>query len=292
MVWSRGAVAMMGVLALAGCAAPQPGGPGPGSGPVTGLSRPRPDDLVGLWRVQARGEEAGTILRLGSDLSIWRRCDDLFGEWRADAAGEFLGDTNGSSYECAGPKVKAAPKPPLPSVPSTPDWLLRAVAYRVDGTDRLLLDARGGVVARLTPSGEPGGRHVAAPETYARPVLDDALRRRLAPAAALPAKLRPATAAELVGTWKPAAPGANPAQYVTIKADGSWQGSDGCNAHAGRWTADEPGAVLTVAGASTAMACAGVDGAPQFEVARGAGFDGTTLVLIDARGEQVGRLKR
>lgn len=118
------------------------------------------------------------------------------------------------------------------------------------------------------------------------------MQRQLAPAAALPATLRPATAAELVGTWRSAVPGANPGQYVTIKVDRGWQGSDGCNGQVGRWTVDEPGAVLTVAGGSTLIGCAGQDKAPQFGLARGAGFDGTTLVLTDARGQQVGRLKR
>ncbi|WP_157437305.1 hypothetical protein [Actinoplanes subtropicus] len=292
MVRWRGAVAMIGVLALAACAAPRSDAPGPsGSAPVTRLGHQRPSDLVGLWRVQARGEEAGAILRLGQDLSIWRRCDDLFGEWAADAAGGFLGETNGYSYECGGPKVTAPPKPEFPT-PAPADWLLRAVAYRVDGANRLLLDDQGGIVARLTPSGEPSARHVVVPELYARPVLDDALRRQLAPAPALPAKLRPATAGELVGTWRPAVAGANPRQYVTIKADRSWEASDGCNGQEGRWIVDEPGAVLTIGGGSTAVGCAGQDKAPRFGLARGAGFDGTTLVLIDAQGKEVGRLER
>jgi len=284
---------MIGLLALAACAAPQSDAPGPsGSGPISGLGSQQPRDLVGLWRVEAHGEESGTILRLGSDLSIWRRCDDLFGGWQADAAGGFVGDTNASSYECAGAKVTAAPKPDVPSPPRTPDWLLRAAAYRVDGADRLLLDEHGGTVARLFPSGEPSPRHVVAHELYAMPVMDAALQRALVPAAPLPAKLRPATAAELVGTWKSAVPGTNPRQYLTLKADRSWQGSDGCNGQGGRWTVARPGAVLTVADGSTLIGCAGQGKAPQFGLARGAGFDGATLVLTNARGKEIGRLKR
>jgi hypothetical protein len=103
--------------------------------------------------------------------------------------------------------------------------------------------------------------------------------------------LRPATAAEIVGTWKPAA-GGNLKQYLTIKADRSWQGSDGCNGQRGRWTVDRPGAVLTVADGSTLIGCAGQGKAAQFGLARSAGFDGTTLVLTDAQGREVGRLSR
>ncbi len=70
---------------------------------------------------------------------------------------------------------------------------------------------------------------------YAKPVWDAELERQLAPAAPLPAKLRPATAAELIGTWKSAAVGANQDQFLTIAADRTWQGSDGCNRTTGRW---------------------------------------------------------
>jgi hypothetical protein len=285
----RSAVAMIGVLALVACGPPPSGAPGP---LYSGSGGRQPRDLVGLWRVQAEGEETGTILRLGADLSIWRRCDDLFGGWVAGAAGGFVADTYAGSYECAGPKPSTAPKPAVPAPPATPDWLLRATAYRVDGAQRLLLDEYGGTVARLIPSGEPSPRHVAAHELYAKPVLDAALERRLAPAAPLPANLRPATAADLVGTWKPALPGANPKQHVTIKADHTWEGSDGCNGQGGRWAVEGPGAVLTVGGGSTMIGCSGQDQAPRFEVARGAGFDGTTLVLIDAGGKEVGHLRR
>jgi hypothetical protein len=270
-----------GVLAVAACAAQPPGVTVP-SVAVTGAGQPR--DLVGLWQVRAKGEESGTILRLGADLSVWRRCDDLFGGWRADATGSFLGDTTTSSVECAG--ADAATLRPAP------DWLLRAAAYRSDGADRLLLDAHGGVVARLTPSGEPSPRHNAAPELYAAPATDAALEQQIAPAAALPANLRPATAAELTGTWKPAAGGSTRKQYVTLSADLTWQGSDGCNHRQGRWTVSRPGALLTLAGPSTLIGCADQDKAPRLEFAHGAGFDGTTLVLTDARGKEVSRLER
>jgi hypothetical protein len=50
--------------------------------------------------------------------------------------------------------------------------------------------------------------------------------------------------------------------------------------------------VLTVAGDSTLIGCAGQDKAAQFALACGAGFDGTMLVLTDAQGSEVGRVSR
>jgi len=289
----RSAVATIGVLAVAACAAPSSAPPvAPSPRPTIALGKQQqPRDLVGLWRVVATGEEAGAILRLGSDLSIWRRCADVFGGWRADTAGGFLGDTYVSSNECAGAIASGDPRLHVPGAAAAPGWLLRATAYRVDGAGRLLLDEHGGTVARLIPSGEPSPRHVVGHKRYAKPVLDAALQQALAPAAALPAKLRPATADELVGTWKSTDAGANPRQFVTLMADRSWRGSDGCNGQRGRWTANGPGALLAVSGFSTVIGCSGQDKAVQFALARGAGFDGTTLVLTDAGGKVIGRLR-
>ena len=242
--------------------------------------------------MHAAGENPDTILRLGDGLSLWHRCDELFGPWQADAEGGFLGTTDGSSYECAGPKVTAPPKPSTPPTPGTPAWLEQAAAWRADGNDRVLLDEHGAVVARLIPSGEPSKRHIVAHELYAKPMLDAALQRRLAPAAPLPANLTPATAANLVADSKPATTGQNAKQYLKIKADGSWERSDGCNIQGGRWALDGPGTLLTIGGGSTMIGCAGQDTAPGFADARHAGFDGTTLVLTDAEGKEVGRLQR
>jgi hypothetical protein len=284
MTWWRIVLAVAVAGVLAGCAGPQAMHPEqPGTG--------QPTDLVGLWRIEAPGEEPGTILRLGTDLSIWRECDEQFGGWAANSAGGFVGETFAYTYECNGPKPTKPPKPEMPSSPTT-EWLTKAVGYRVDGVDRVLVDEHGGTVARLRPSGEPSARRMVAHELYAKPPMDAALRRMLSPAAALPANLRPATRSELIGTWKPTTAGANPGQFITIRADGSWNGSDGCNGQSGRWTITSPGAVLTVAGATTLIGCAGQDRAPQFRVARGAGLAGETLVLLNAQGNELGRLNR
>lgn len=81
---------------LAACGTGSVIGPG-GSGTATdpsGVSSVRPLDataLVGLWRVEATGEEAGAVLRLAADqMSLWRGCGVLLGGWRANSEGLFV----------------------------------------------------------------------------------------------------------------------------------------------------------------------------------------------------------
>jgi heat shock protein HslJ len=49
------------------------------------------------------------------------------------------------------------------------------------------------------------------------------------------------------------------APFLSIQADGSYSGNDGCNALTGRWDQADDDAILFTAGASTLMACEGVD---------------------------------
>jgi hypothetical protein len=289
------------LLALTGCAAqtssatPAPGGPGPAAGTtaaVTG-SAGVPTDLVGLWQLVADGEAPGTALRLGSDLSLWRSCHLLRGGWRASADGGFLGEADdGWSYGCGGPKATAAPKPEQPA-PAPAPWLLRATGYRVDGVDRLLVDAGGRTVARLSPGGHPAPNPNVAADLSAPPKLDAALRAELAPAKPLPSALAPAKPGDLVGNWSPEKPGKGPRQpFVKLAADGSWGGSDGCNSNGGRWTYTPAGTLLSMSGPSTLIGCEGQDVAPRMPQVGRAGLAGHTLVILDAKGNETARLIR
>ena len=142
-------------------------------------------------------------------------------------------------------------------------------------------------------------------------MLIDALRRMLAPAAALPAGLRPAAAADLVGRWvpgdRPEARSPRP-PHVTFAADGDWTGSDGCNGQGGRWLAGPAGSFLAVAGPQTLMGCAPiaqpadaagrgvpvplpVDVGSWLTAASRAGLAGDQLVLLDRSGRELGRLR-
>jgi hypothetical protein len=163
-------------------------------------------------------------------------------------------------------------------------------------------------VARLVPGGRPKVDADTAPSEGEPPVPTDALRRMLAPAAALPAGLRPAAAADLVGRWVPADRPEDRTpwpSHVTFAADGDWTGSNGCNGQGGRWLAGPAGSFLAVAGPQTLMGCvpvarparaaapgvhAPVDGSWLTAASR-AGLAGEELVLLDRSGRELGRLR-
>jgi hypothetical protein len=272
------------MLSLAACGtATSPAGPPGGTGQTDPLG------LVGLWTVRdAAGEEPGTVLRLGDDLTLWKNCGHLNGVWRADASGQFLTWVAGGSGKCfrGGQDVTAA----------VPDWLAQSGGYRADGADRLLLDRGGRTVARLVA----GGRPKVDPDTVASlaepPVVTAELRRRLAPPRPLPATLRPATAAELVGRWVPADRSGSPRSprppSVTFRSDGSWGGSDGCNGQGGAWSVGAAGVLLAGSGPQTLIGCNNVDVGGWLVSAARVGVDGTELVLLDRAGHEVGRLRR
>lgn len=242
-----------------------------------------PVDLVGLWTVrEAAGEEPDAILRLGEGLSLWRACGHLDGSWRATGDGLFIDFVVAGSGACYhGPD-------------SVPDWLRQAAGHRADGPDRLLVDRDGRTVARLVPGGRPKVDADAAPSEGEPPVVTDALRQVLAPAAALPEGLRPASAADLVGRWvpgdRPEARGPRPPQ-VTFAADGDWTGSDGCNGQGGQWLAGPAGSFLAVAGLQTLIGCDNVNVGGWLTAASRAGIRGDELVLLDRSGRELGRLR-
>ena len=289
-----GVVVIVGAL-LAGCGAGGEAGsathrPSP---PVPGASQFSPPEqdpvaLIGSWRLAGVDGEADTVLRIamldGDDLALWRRCGRPFGSWRANTDGLFVGYLNGVA-QC-----------PSPSGETTPAWLRSVTAFRVDGDNRVLLDAGGGTVARLLPGGRPIPLPTAEvdPSLARPPVVTDRVRRQLAPAAPLPRDLAAVARDALVGRWViPADQKTRPRQpFVELRADGGWVGSDGCNFESGRWVAGPAGALLATTGPSTAMYCDGVSvGYWLFRTHR-AGMDGDVLVLLDRDGAELGRLRR
>lgn len=81
--------------------------------------------------------------------------------------------------------------------------------------------------------------------------------------------------------------------YLALAADGSWAGSDGCNALAGRWTSAGAGAIGAVMGPQTLIWCTGLAHLGGWlTAASSAGFSGSTLVLTRPGGAVTGRLIR
>jgi antitoxin (DNA-binding transcriptional repressor) of toxin-antitoxin stability system len=280
-------------MLLVGCAgqvASKPAAPGPSS-PGTaktgaGSVGADPAALIGSWALIGVDEDAGVVLRLAPDdaVSLFRRCAEISGVWGADANGLFVAHLFESSVadtsEC-GPST-------------TPGWLRRATGFRVERGGPVLVDDRGGLVARLLPGGTPTVGPNPAPSRVALPEVTGEDRRTSPRATALPADLVPAGHDALLGRWVPAIGprgGPDPA-YVELRDDGEWRGSDGCNGQRGRWVAGPAGVLLVVSGYSTLMGCDNVPVTNWLSAASWAGLDGEVLVLLDGWGKETGRLRR
>jgi heat shock protein HslJ len=91
---------------------------------------------------------------------------------------------------------------------------------------------------------------------------------------------------DLVGTWVVDMTYDVPVQpFLTIAADGTWTGSDGCNGVQGTWELGAGGALRVPAGPHTLIYCDGKDLPALFDDAKTVAVDGDTLTLTDAAGE-------
>ncbi|WP_185755369.1 META domain-containing protein [Micromonospora sp. A202] len=281
----------MGVL-LSGCAMqghPEAADTTPPATGTTGAAVPLvPEMLIGSWTlVDVADTGVGKILRLAdSELHlIGSHCGTLGGSWRANDEGVFLADVWSASTVVVGstPGCEKASQ-------GTPGWLRSVTAYQFDGAGLpVLLDGRGQAVARLIPGATPTPEPDKVDSVLEPPVVTDEARRALAPAVALPATLVPADQRQPIGRWAPES--GHKAAHLEFTADGEWHGSDGCNDQSGRWITASGGALLATARAATLAFCA--DSVPIEQwvtTARRAGFDGKDLVLLNAHGDETGRL--
>lgn len=288
----RGAACVALALLVTACTS-SPGGPGgTASTPVvttpgTALSLD-PLALLGTWQVTGTGEHPLPILSLNSDnLEVWARCGAMTGSWAANSEGMIVGILFGGPPACLVGARSAAN--------TSPAWLSSAVRFSASGRDELLLDSNGRTLARLVPAprSETPTTMVVAPKLRAKE--SEALRRRLLAVVRLPSGLTPATRLELLGRWIPANRSEDHPRhmaYLSIKADGSWSGSDGCNGYYGRWAAGASGRLVVVAGPTTLVGCNNVPVGYWFQLSVVAGFQGHTLVLVDENGHVTGQLRR
>ncbi|MEU5908393.1 META domain-containing protein [Micromonospora sp. NPDC047467] len=281
----------MGML-LSGCARqghPEAADPTPPVTGTTGAVVPlAPEMLIGSWTlVDVADPGTGTILRLAdSELHlIGSHCGTLGGSWRANDEGVFLADVWSASTAV----VESTPGCEKASQ-ETPGWLRSVTAYQFDRAGLpVLLDGRGQAVARLIPGATPTPEPDKADSVLKPPVVTDEARRALAPAVALPATLVSADQRQPIGRWVPKS--GHKAAYLEFTADGEWHGSDGCNDQSGRWITAADGTLLATARATTLAFCA--DSVPIEQwvtTARRAGLDGKALVLLNAHGDETGRL--
>jgi heat shock protein HslJ len=251
--------------------------PGPG-----GPSDTDPVALLGLWAVSDTDERGVVRLRLGArEFHAVLGCGGFAGAWRTNAAGLFLADVAVIEGRCT--DIYGRERGAMPA------WLGHATSFRVSGDEAFLLDANGAVLARLSPRSEADVAPVAPDD----PAAVAAFRAASAMPAPLPAGLTPATSQTLVGQWLPLDPGPTRPQqpFLGVKADGTWEGSDGCNGLAGRWVGGPDGLVLATIGLSTLMACDNDPTPAMFAEASRTGFDGEVLVLVDAAGAEMARFR-
>jgi hypothetical protein len=241
--------------------------------------------LVGSWQLSVDGPGNGGVLRISAEeISLWQDCGTLLGSWRADRDGLFVASFYGGDGSCITDR--------LPDVP----WLDAAAGWRRHGDGIELLDAQQQVVARLRPGGRPTpGPNIAASEAEP-PVVSDAEKANVpGHTPALPAGTEPADAASLVGRWVPVDDDhlRRPQQpFVQLRADGSYQASDGCNGTVGRWVSGTDGAVLATSSAMTLIGCHNLYVAGYVVGAHAAGLLDGVLVLVDDHGVETGRLRR
>jgi hypothetical protein len=257
-----------------------------GGHPASPLHQPvvhsNPITLVGTWKVKAPGEGPGVALSLGEQLILFRSCGEIQGDWRADHGGRFVDDVYGGDGSCFHSRQGF-------SVP----WLTQATGYRVHGLRRLLLNSAGHVVARLSPGAHPSVSSHDSPSDALPVQLTPAIRAMFAPSPALSSGLRPADAHAIVGRWRTLGPQAGDrASYVQFNPTGGWFGSDGCNGARGRYAIDGSGRlIITGGGPNGLVACHGSPAMYWAESTRRIGLDGHDLVLLDAHGKVLGRLR-
>jgi heat shock protein HslJ len=135
------------------------------------------------------------------------------------------------------------------------------------------------VKPRVDSSGSASNPSVTSPSTTTSSILSAADRQ------------------VLVGRWEPTS-NASPSTkwrtppHVEFSADGSWRGTDGCNDQSGRWTIGTDGAFKAIMDGSALVGCDAVEVGIWLDMARTASVDGSLLILNDARGAEVGRLRR
>lgn len=250
-----------------------------------------PAGLIGDWLVKGTADPGDTVIGFGDpdggfdDLNVHLRCGTLSGQWQANWSGVFVGYVDLTPDNCVTDAHQLEPS-----------WLASAAGYRVDGADRLLLDPVGRVVARLVPSSAP--RVAGWDLSPADPVVTAAIRAALAPGRLLLSRLRPATRAELVGSWVPVGAdsvAASRRPLLVLHPGGGWNATDGCNGEKGQWAAGADGTMLSISGLNGAVACTGTYRGPSdvfMDGVAAAGFDGKVLVLVAGDGHTVGRFVR
>lgn len=262
---------LLGML-LAGCSAPSDPAPSP---VPTEEPRPAPPaytgvDLLGTWTLTDASDDMSASITFWGD-GRWEadyECGFVGGQWLA-AETTFFAVKASWSMACSD---NIDPQPAL-------TWIDSATGLtRADG-GWVILDSAGGATASLRDHAPLPSQSPDFPMHQDAPYLVDVVP--------LPTELEVRT---LEGRWTPlvSKPGRS---YLEFSGE-TWTASDGCNGAGGKWVDLGDGYVLaTPSGGMTAMGCENVPVAYWVDAMRTAGFDGDELVLFDAAGDELGRLR-
>ncbi len=261
-------------LLLAGCAQSNAGGTGAGPAPHDPIA------LFDVWRVDAPSAGEDTWLRFDAhEFQLWHECSVVHASWRV--SGPLLVAQPGAVVP--GPECQLPPGPP--EVP----WLQSVRSFEVVEVDLVeLQDASGELVATLTIDGAPSplGEHDQG--LVEPPEITDEVRAMFGEVADLPDGVEPAT--DIAGRWVPVSSEGDTEPFAEFESDGTWTGSDGCNGNGGVWASNDRGNFVATTGPSTLIFCEGAPVPAWLGQAYLAGLDAGELVLLDAQGEELGRL--
>lgn len=249
-----------------------------------------PDGLHGVWRIEeAAGEEPGATVTINADeIRLERECGSLTATWDA-ALNQLVAHRSQADGTCD-----------LALLDDPIGWLDAAEGYLADDLYGVptaeaqadpgtpveawrLLD-RGGLSVALLTRVDGATDEPAGPSTGAEDATDPA---------PLPDGLAPALGGDLIGEWIPEGAG-DSGSVLRIDGDRRFTASDGCNEAAGSVANLRGGRLLVAAGATTEMACDGVDVTWTLAAAGRAGIDSATdeLVLVDPDGTELLRFTR
>lgn len=235
--------------------------------------------LIGLWKVQAEGESDSTwVVFTAGGFTVERDRRLIDGSW---ATGDDQVLAMVSSWQGGSQNRYVR-------------WLTSAHSFRRAGSSRLLLAEDGHVLATLAPTTKAPNPIGALPELMDPPTLSPTGSDALSRPTPAPSPGTSLDTAGVVGSWQA---GTVEGQYsiplLTLRRDGTYLTSDGCNGTGGRWRLISDNRILTTIGGSAGVGCAIVVDVPTwFAHTRTIGISGDRLTLYDHAGTALGSLDR
>lgn len=229
--------------------------------PAASASEPAfdPDVFLGKWEVTGTDTSAdGTTVEFTTgerEATIEADCGTMIGQWAANDEGFFLGSLTSWSGLCQ-QKGTSVDDDSGPEAQLTA-WFTTAHSYQRSGVTVKLYNSAESLLVTLKPLDSDEKDTVSA-SADASGTMSAATP--LDSASVTPEDENLVTSARLAGKWvqigRPQDAPTPP--YLQFDTDGTWSGSDGCNAQSGRWLLSDDGEILATAGPQTLMACTGM----------------------------------